>query len=79
MHIFIEILPLLLGGLIGTVLPARLGSPGQKATWVGLGLLAAGFANFLSGEGLLFLPVDLLLVSVSAFFVFRVRQYFVSS
>lgn len=79
MHIFLEILPLLLGVLLGTVLPAKLRTSGQKATWVGLGLLAAGAANLFSGEGLPYLPIDMLLVSISAYFVFRIKQHIVSS
>ena len=79
MHIFIEILPLLLGGLIGTTLPFRLNKTGHKLARLGLGGLAAMLTNQLSGEGLQWLPVDLLLVAVSAYFVFRVRKYIVSS
>lgn len=79
MHIFIEILPLLLGGLIGTVMPFRTGPPRQRMIGVMLGFSSALIANLSSGEGLLFLPIDVLLVSLSALAVLKVKQYLVSN
>ncbi len=79
MNIFIEILPLLLGGLIGTAMPFQAGTPGQRLMWVILGFSGALIANLSSGEGLQFLPIDILLVSISAFAVLKVKQYFVSN
>lgn len=74
MNIFIELLPLLLGSLIGAAPSFNPVSARQRFVWLCLGFLCALIANLASGEGLLFLPVDVVFVSFSAFAVYKVKQ-----
>lgn len=77
MNVLIEVLPLLFGSLIGAAMPGQPGPTKPRVVWVCLGFLGALLANLSSGEGLSLLPVDVLLVSGSAFAVYKVKQLLV--
>lgn len=79
MTIFIELLPLMLGSMIGLAIPARSVTAQQRFVWVVLGIFCSLIANLSSGEGLQFLPIDVLLVFASAIGVVKLKQQIVSN